>query len=420
MDKCDEKIILSVGTTVADLAKQTKKPVTEFIRYAFTQGRVIRLNDIVDEELMQLLQGKYGWEWQINYEDETADEVADYARDDEDEMEIAVSAVEKLEQAPIWSNHVWSIAIKPGVFVLQMPKLKALANLTQQIIDKDVNHPRGAPLIVVESRKDKNLGIITTLLIRKKSLKVGDVIEGNKIRAMWQINQRPIKEVKAGEIVHVSGFNQVYSLGTNLTYSAKKKGEKKASNFQTNLQKLCHPKGNLIVRSESESALESVCYFLLENKKQLLSAEVGSIRMQDVKLAQTTKSILVAWQTCVMTNVMTNVPPTVKIIEAKNFEDLLAQLESRVKVDRIVVSKALVKQVFRQGSIAGCVILQGEFKTGGEYEIWRKNQYQARARLSEIKIHKQAVKEVKAPQECGIFMKDWTQWQVDDEIVLYN
>lgn len=172
----------------------------------------------------------------------------------------------------------------------------------------------------------------------------------------------------------------------------------------------------MIVRSESESALESVCYFLLENKKQLLSAEVGSIRMQDVKLAQTTKSILVAWQTCVMTNV----PPTVKIIEAKNFEDLLAQLESRVKVDRIVVSKALVKQVFRQGSIAGCVVLQGEFKTGGEYEIWRKNQYQARARLSEIKIHKQAVKEVKAPQECGIFMKDWTQWQVDDEIVLYN
>nr|UNJ15482.1 translation initiation factor 2 [Cyanidioschyzonaceae sp. 1] len=400
MDKCD--IILPVGANVTDLAKQTQIPITELIRYVFTQGRIITLNDILDDELMQLFQAKYGFNWQWQWSNQ------DNKNEDEEDVEIALTAVEKLDAAVIWSNQVWSIAKVDETFVIQMPKLKPLANLTKQIVDKDIHHPKGASMIVVEAKRDNKLGIITTILIRKSTLKIGDTINGSKVRALWNHNKTAIKEAKAGEIVNVMGLNQVLCLGTALN-----KGKKKSK--PNRIQDLCHPKGNLIIRSEYQSGLELVCYFLLDAKWELLSAEVGGIRMQDVKLAENTNSILVAWQT----SIMTSIPSHVKIVEAQNFEQLLAGLHSFFE-QTTITSKAVVKQIFRNGTIAGCVVTKGSFQVGMECEIWRGNELKTKARISEIKIHKQEVKEVKISQECGIYIKEWIDWQVGDEIVYYS
>nr|YP_009968355.1 initiation factor 2 [Cyanidiococcus yangmingshanensis]QMX77456.1 initiation factor 2 [Cyanidiococcus yangmingshanensis] len=407
MDKCDEKIILPVGATLAELSKQTDIPITEFIRYVFTQGRMITLNDILDDELMKLFQAKYGfeWKWQMNSESN---------KSEEDDVDIAIMAVERLDGEAVWSNQVWSISITDRAFVLQMPKLAALVHLTQQIVDKDIHHPKGASMMVVESKRDAKLGVVTTILLRKSILKIGDHIEAEgvsgKIRALWNVKQQPVTEAKAGEIVHLTGFNQVLCLAT-----AMNKGRKKKKIPQTNrIHHLCHPKGNLIVRSESQSGLENVCYFLVQEKWELLSAEVGSIRMQDIRLAQDTNSILVAWQ-------MTARHKQVKVVEAYDFEQLITRLQQIfAQPISTITSKAVVKQVFRQGTIAGCLVTKGVFQTGMECQILRGNHLKATAHINEIKIHKQEVKEVKASQECGISMKEWNDWQVDDEIVLYN
>ncbi|XP_072032558.1 translation initiation factor IF-2, mitochondrial-like [Amphiura filiformis] len=74
-----------------------------------------------------------------------------------------------------------------------------------------------AEAVVIESKVDKGKGAIATLVVQRGTLKKGAILVAGKclckVRAMFNENDRPIKEVPPGTPVEVSGWRDVPSAG---------------------------------------------------------------------------------------------------------------------------------------------------------------------------------------------------------------
>ena len=309
--------------------------------------------------------------------------------------------------------------------------------------------------VVIESRLEKKIGNIVSLLVQNGNLKQGDHIFSDqfygKIRSMSDENGKILKEAFPSQPVEVLGFSGVPPAGSVFQVASEKIAkimvEKKISDKKIviseqksfNLEesffaasiKQCH----FIVKTDTHGSLEAIRQLVDKIKNEQVKAKivfssVGAINKSDIHLAITTGATVIGF----------HVRPekdAKEIAEKEGIEiviyDIIYELIDKIKLSvegllrpilqQELQGKAQVLNTFnipKIGLIAGCKVLEGKIIKNSILKIIRKDNLIHEGKLYSLKHLKSDVEKIEQGEECGLTIQSYKNFQVDDIIECYT
>ena len=329
--------------------------------------------------------------------------------------------------------------------------------LQAEMLELKANYNRKARGIIIEAKLDKGKGPVSTVLVQKGVLHVGDAVAAGscygKVRAMIDDKGRRVKEAYPSTPVEILGLNSVPNAGEVFVAT---QNEKDARNFAETFisegrEKLMEGTKNkmslddlftqikagdvkelgIIVKADVQGSVEAVRQSLVklsndEVAVKIIHAGVGAINESDVSLAAASNAIIIGF----------NVRPDnqAKEVAEKEKVDLrlyrviyqaIADVEDAMKgmLDPIfeekVIGHAEIRQTFKAsgvGMIAGSYVLDGVFQRGCSARITRDGEQIFEGAVASLKRFKDDVKEVKAGYECGLVFEKFNDIQEGDQV----
>ncbi|MDR3186823.1 MAG: translation initiation factor IF-2 [Holosporaceae bacterium] len=346
------------------------------------------------------------------------------------------------------------ISAKTG---LNLEKLEESILLQAEILDLKANPHRAAEGIVVESRVEKGLGPVATALIKKGTLRVGDIfvsgIVYGRVRAIRTDLRETIKELTPGMPGEIIGFNGSAVPGDDFivvedegkareisNYRERKKREQTLvisssgtanqlfSKFEADekLQSLA-----VIVKADVQGSAEAICSSLKklsteEVAVKILHSGIGEVTESDAVLARASQALILCF------NVRANMQARDQIsrdgIQIKYYsviydliDDVKALLSGLLTPDvkENILGSAEVRKIFdvsKLGRIAGCMVTSGVMKRGTKARLMRDGVVVYSGNVKSIRRHKDDVKEVRENFECGITLENYNDIHVNDII----
>lgn len=321
-------------------------------------------------------------------------------------------------------------------------------------------NPKGKTLgTVVEAQLDRTTGPMATLLVQNGTLKVGDVLvagEGTgRIKAMF--DQRHNRVYKAGPStpVVVMGLNALPSAGDlfevvandregrNIVAERKAEREAKRSVKRVTLEELFKrfksgeaKELRLILKADVQGSLEPIINELDkigEQEKDLsirvLHAETGNVTESDVMLAAASDAIVMGFavgtdQGAERLAEVEGVSIRLYNIIYRLTEDVEKALHGLLEPEMVqkVIGRANVLALFKVskgGTAAGCRIASGHVLRNARIRVLRDGEEVADSDILSIKREKEDVREVRENMECGITLRDFTDFEVGDVLEAY-
>ncbi len=316
--------------------------------------------------------------------------------------------------------------------------------------------PKG---VILESKLDKQAGILVNLLVQEGTFRVGDyAIAGEaygRIRAMTDSDGRQRKEAGPGSAVQVLGFQELPPAGEVVEWvpdleaareiaeerkEARRVQEEEAQRPKTMADLLRSLQGEkkevaLILRADTQGSLEALQHVLAKESTEdirlnVLLAQVGAPTESDVLLAQTAHAAILAFGV--------NPPGSVrraaeqKGVLLKTFRiiyDLVDEVRSMIKGQKApqykeeVLGQAEVRAIFRLPTgkqVAGCMVVQGRIPRNAEARVLRKGQEIWKGRIASLKRFKEDVREVEKGYECGIGLEGFDAFEKGDLIEAFQ
>ncbi len=333
--------------------------------------------------------------------------------------------------------------------------------LSADILELKADAKRKARGLVIEARLDKGRGPVSTVLVQKGTLKVGDFISAGeahgKVRAMINDKGERIKEAPPSTPVEIQGLDKVPNAGEIfIAHESDKEAKNFADTFiaQNKLQKIAESKKkvsleelynqiqtgnlktlNLIVKADVQGSVEAVKKELedLSNEEvrvDVIHSGVGTINESDVVLASAGKAIIIGFNVRIDAGAKETAEREgvdVKfydvIYRATNdvsdaIKGMLAPVYEE-KVQGHVEVRAIYKST-NAGNIAGCYVLDGIITRDSSVRITRAGEQIFEGKLSSLKRFKDDVKEVKSGFECGIVFDGFGDMQEFDIVEAYT
>lgn len=335
-----------------------------------------------------------------------------------------------------------------------------------EIQDIKANPDRDAECIVIEANVEKGLGTVATCLVKKGTLKVGDVFVAGethgKVRALISTaNNKRSKEVGPSTPIRVVGFEGIPQAGDLLVVAQDEPmarelaesrqriaREKSSMNYQSNLmstvamafasnkevREMC-----VLVKADVQGSAEALTRALrelkLENEEavvtiKVLVSEAGEVTKSDIAIASVTEDTTVlafnvAASYAAMEDArMANVP-----IEYFNIiYDAIESVESRMQEvlsptpEGEYVGSAVVQEVFNiggTGNIAGSRCLDGFLKKGSNVRVMRGDKILMESTIRSLRNFKAEVDRIDAGNECGIGLMDFEDFEPEDVVECY-
>lgn len=306
---------------------------------------------------------------------------------------------------------------------------------------------------VVEAQLDKAKGVLATLLVQNGTLHTGDIVVAGmaygKIKAMFSDKGKSIREATPSTPVSILGLSEVPVAGDVFRVaSAEREARALVSERKQAHKEMERPKAmsleqvfakfqagetkelTLIIKADVQGSLEPVVNSLQKlgegdgPKVNILYSEIGNITENDVMLATASKAILIGFnahadaaaQRLAETNGVSIRAYEVIYRVVEDIEKALkGLLEPEAKV--VVIGKAEVRMVFKipkVGQIAGCIVREGEARRNAKVRVLRQNRAEFEGEISSLKHEKEDVREVQKGHECGIGVKDFTEFRTGD------
>jgi translation initiation factor IF-2 len=309
---------------------------------------------------------------------------------------------------------------------------------------------------VIEATLDKGRGYVATLLVQHGTLNIGDAIVAGsnyaRIKAMY--NERGIRIKHAGPAVPVQilGLDGAPQAGEKFKEFV---DEHDAKQVAYKRQQIVREQGirtkkhitldeigrrlalgnfkelNVIVKGDFDGSVEA----LTDSMQKLSNPEiqvnvvlkaVGQITESDVLLASASDAIIIGFQ----------VRPSVsarKLAEKENIEirlysiiyDAIDELKSAMegmlepKIEELITGIAEVREVFnitKFGKVAGCFMTEGKILRTTRARLIRDGIVIYTGEISALKRFKDDVKEVVSGQDCGISIKNFSDYKAGDNI----
>lgn len=331
--------------------------------------------------------------------------------------------------------------------------------LISEIEELKANPNRYATGTVIESKIDKNSGVITNLLIENGTLRLGDPIvvgttEG-KVRTLKNDKGENLVEAFPSMPVSITGLSESPRAGDKFMAFENEKKAKKVAEERKLLakEKENTPKAkisldelfsrrekgeneiNLILKADVKGSEEAVKNSLLKLdvegiKINVIRSGIGSISEGDIILAQASNAIIIGF----------NIRPDHKIAEeAKDkgidirFYDIIYKVVEEMELalkgklqpeyEEKVTGTAEVRKLFKfskVGTIAGSYVTSGVIKRGSKARIIREGVVVNDSTIASLAREKDQTKEVKQGLECGITIENFNDIKENDVIETYE
>ena len=322
------------------------------------------------------------------------------------------------------------------------------------------NPNRNAQGTVVEASLDKGKGFLSTILVQKGTLKVGDyVLAGRcsgKVKAL--LDERGNKKEMAGPStpVVVLGLDGAPTAGDEFFVMDKEQEAKKIAAKRMQLQREQSVRTqkhltldeigrrialgefqevNIIVKGDVDGSIEALSDSLegLSNdeiKVNIIQKAVGQISESDVMLAAASDAIIIGFQVRPSLKARKlaeseNIDIRLYSIIYKAIEDLKLAMEGMLSPDleEKIICNIEVRDIFKiskVGTIAGCMVLDGKLSRKSKVRLIRDGVVVYSGNLSSLKRFKEDVNEVRKGFECGMSIENFNDIKVGDIIEGYD
>jgi len=312
---------------------------------------------------------------------------------------------------------------------------------------------------VIEAKIERAKGVVATLLVYNGTLETGDIVVAGtsygRIRAMFDYRGRKIRRAGPSTPVQVMGLNEVPDAGELFQVfenerEARQLVEERQLQRQQRRQAL--PKASLeelfskvqagethelrlVIKADVQGSLEPIISSLNDLSKQseiainILHAETGNVSESDVMLAAASHAIILGFNVQAdhaARRLAESEGVSIRLYDViyRLTEDIEKALKGMLEPPEkeVFVGKGTVLAVFhisKVGNVAGCRVLQGEFRRGAKVRIRRKGEVIYEGEFASLKHEKEDVREVRAGMECGAGFKGFDDIQVGDEIECY-
>lgn len=309
---------------------------------------------------------------------------------------------------------------------------------------------------VLESYIDRAKGPIANLLVQNGTLKTGDILVSGdsiaKIRGIINSNGDKVEQAPPSSSVLIWGLSKVPKSGDTFSIYSDDKEAKLAVQQAQELAKTNNAIGqnftetynvsdlnikgkiNLIIKTDIQGSVEALVnniYKLSHPKVQIriLYSSPGEITETDIDFAETSKSIILAFNTTLASGARKAAKiANVVIKESDVIYDLFDYVQDLIddivgpEYDEYPIGSAIVKSVFPLGKsyVAGSLVIEGKLSQGCHIKVSRDNLVIYEGLLDSLKRLKEDVLEVKENVECGVFLKNFDKWFENDEIKGFN
>jgi len=331
--------------------------------------------------------------------------------------------------------------------------------LETDVLELKANYECSARGTVVDSRLDKGLGPVGTVLIQQGTLKVGDpFICGDfsgKVRTITNDSGKRIKKAEPSDAIQIQGFDQVPQAADLFAVVDNEKELKRVSVERQRIRREIEQKkmafsldqmsslikeGSiktlpLIIKGDVDGSVEALAESLekIHNDEvgiKVVHKSVGMVTESDVLLAEASKAVIIGFHVQVNSNARLQANQAGVDIRTYNViyqavEELTLALEGMLEPEKVENSlgKAEVITQFKIpkiGFIAGCKVLEGMVIRNGKARVTRGDDILKEGLINSLKRHKDDAKEVKEGLECGIGVDGVKKFQEGDIIEVYE
>lgn len=331
--------------------------------------------------------------------------------------------------------------------------------LQAEILELKANPDRAAEGTVVEAKLDKGRGAVATILVRRGTLKVGDIFvvgaESGKVRAIINDKGQQVKTAGPSMPVEVLGLSGVPSAGDTLTVVENEARAREVAAYrqeQATLKRTTQAPASLdamfsnlsanrakeypvVIKADVQGSAEAIVNALNrlstdEIKVRILNSGVGAITESDVTLASASNAPIIGF----------NVRPNAKAREVaernktrfKYFdviyhltEDIAKEMAGELgpEIVETVVGRAEVKDVFNAGKrdkAAGLLVLEGVIRKGLHARLTRQDVIVSATTIASLRRFKDDVAEVRAGLECGVVLADTNDIKAGDHLEVFE
>ncbi len=337
-------------------------------------------------------------------------------------------------------------------------KMLELILLQAEVMELKANPNRPAKGNVIESGLEPG-GPTATVLVRKGTLKVGDLILcgsfWGKARALINEEGKRLKSAGPSVAVKLLGLNGVPEAGLKFSVvedekTARDLGEQHAEAARIrgsedrpkitleNLFATLSPESTkalkVVVKADTQGSVEAIVEALkkIESTKvslEIVHSAVGIITESDVILASASKAIVLGFHTRVdggaadaakQEGVQIKLYAIIYELIDEVKEAMAGLLEPVSK--EVVLGSADVRKIFalsKGGNVAGCMVVSGRV-VKGRCRILRRKDVIFEGLINSIKRFQDEVNEVRAGLECGIRLDGFHEYQTGDQIECYH
>ena len=337
-------------------------------------------------------------------------------------------------------------------------KLLDMVLLQAEVLELKANPNRKAVGNVVESGMEAG-GPTATLLVRKGTLKVGDVMVcGNyfgKVRALVNHEGKRIKQAGPSSAVKVLGLNGVPGAGAEFNIlpnekearticeerETKERDEAVSNRRKMTLESLfSQTKADedknlkLIIKADTQGSVEAIVDSINKIDSAKVQAEVvhsgvGSISESDATLASASDAVILGFHAKIDTgvgDVAKREGVQIKLYAIiyeliDEVKEAMAGLLDPLMKD-VVTGQAEVRQIFelsKGGNVAGCAVTSGKI-VRGKMRVTRKGDLVYEGISHTLKRFKDEVNEVRSGMECGIRLDGFDDFKEGDIVECYT
>jgi len=323
--------------------------------------------------------------------------------------------------------------------------------------EKIVANPKGRFVgSVIESKVDKNVGPVATVLVKNGTLEKGaslvaDGVYFGKVRAMKDYRGEDLETAGPSVPVRIIGFKVAPKVGDAIEVSEDvKKAKRKADYYKMTKdeefvtiesekeeeeEKEGVTKLKIVLRTDVLGSQEAIIesFEKIENneiKIDIVSKGLGSITESDVLTAEASDAMLLGFNvlpSSAAENLARENNIEIKIYKViyEMIDQVKARLNELIKpeVIREDLGKVEVLAIFRKtdkGQIVGGKVIQGKIEANTSAAVFRNEEFIGLGKISELQSGKQEVTDVQKGQEAGMSFVGQVSTEVGDILEIYK
>ncbi|MFE5791273.1 translation initiation factor IF-2 [Streptomyces sp. NPDC056503] len=353
------------------------------------------------------------------------------------------------------------ISAKQGLHIDSL--LEAVILTADASLDLRANPEQDAQGIAIESHLDRGRGAVSTVLVQRGTLRIGDTIVAGdaygRVRAMLDDKGNNVDEATPSTPVLVLGLTNVPGAGDSFLVvdedrTARQIAEKRAARERNaafakrvrrvsleDLDKVLKAgeiqQLNLIIKGDASGSVEALESSLLqldvgeEVDIRVLHRGVGAVTESDIDLAMGSDAIVIGFNVRAAGRAQQmaereGVDVRYYSVIYQAIEEIEAALKGLLKpeYEEVELGTAEIREVFRSsklGNIAGVLIRSGEVKRNTKARLLRDGKVIAEnLNIEGLRRFKDDVTEIREGYEGGINLGNFNDIKIDDVIATYE